>query len=198
MKTKVIVLGFLACIIILSLGYQPGQAKPKEQNKDNPLKIGVVSIRRIFKDCKEIARYRQQTMEERDKLVAELDKLSKEIEAERAGLKTLKEDSSDYMERIKSIMEKQARLQALEDFHKQHLTLKEQRITEEIYQNILSKTSKVAAEKGLNLVFERSEPEFPASSNNELIMTISSHKLLYSDGCQDITDEVIAELDAGK
>jgi Skp family chaperone for outer membrane proteins len=199
MKTKAVVLILFAGTIFLLFGHDSSLAwsKKKAKEKSISLKIGTVSIHRVFKDCKKVVKYRQQTMDERDKLLAELEKLSKEIEADRAGLKTLKEGSSDYMDRIKSIMEKQARLQAQEDFHKQHLALKEQRITEELYQDILRQTQNVAKQNGFDLVFERSEPEFPSTNNNELVMTISSHKLLYSDGCQDITDVVIAALDAG-
>jgi len=57
-------------------------------------------------------------------------------------------------------------------------------------------TNELAKQKGLDLVFESDEPEFPASSRDELMLTISTHKLLYSGGCLDITDDVVAQLDA--
>ena len=58
----------------------------------------------------------------------------------------------------------------------------------------VSSTKELAAEKGLLLVLEKSEPEFPIQRDLGLI--IGTHKVLYSDGCLDITDDVIAKMDA--
>jgi Skp family chaperone for outer membrane proteins len=54
----------------------------------------------------------------------------------------------------------------------------------------------VAKEKGLDIVLEKDEPEFPLSNYTELMTVISTHKVLYSSGCVDISDEVMARLDA--
>jgi len=53
----------------------------------------------------------------------------------------------------------------------------------------------LAAQKGLPLVLGSDEPEFPIQRYEELAMTLSTHKVLYSEGCVDLTNEVIAELD---
>lgn len=195
MKIKVVVLSCLTAAIVLSLVHVPGWAKTKSEK--TRLKIGVVSIRRIFKDCKKNVQYRQQATLEQQRVIAELEKSSKEIEAERAGLKTLKQGSNDYMARVKTILEKQAGLQAQQEFHKQQIELKDQRWTEELYKDILQQTDKTARQRGLDLVFEKDQIDFPAASANELMLTIRTHKLLYSGGCLDITDEVMAKLDAG-
>jgi len=194
MKIKIMTLICLTGIVILSMG--AGLHKGDSQADKYSLKIGVVSIKRIFQNCKRIAKYRQDALAERDQLVAELDKLSKEIVAEEAGLRTFKVGSSDYMLRMKEVLEKQAKLRAQEEFHKQQMMLRERKMTGELYKDILRITSNIAEQKELAMVFERSEPEFPAATSDELAMTISTHKLLYSGSCLDITDEVIIQLDA--
>ncbi|GAF74646.1 unnamed protein product, partial [marine sediment metagenome] len=133
---------------------------------------------------------------EQDRIIAELQRLSKDIEAERAGLRTLKEGSSDHLALMREILTKQASLQAQQEFHKRQMEFKDQRWTEELYKDILRITGEVAEQKGLDLVFESDEIELPAPSATELMMTIRTHKLLYSGGCLDITDEVMARLDA--
>jgi hypothetical protein len=45
------------------------------------------------------------------------------------------------------------------------------------------------------MVLGADEPEFPFQSYEQLVMTLSTHKVLYSDGCVDLTNEVIAQLD---
>jgi Skp family chaperone for outer membrane proteins len=172
------------------------QSEPKQSGAG--LKIAVVSIRKIFQECKKGISYKKEAIAEQDRIIAELDKLSKEIEAEKAGLKTLKENSSDYMVRAKELFEKQASYQARQEFYKQQLELKDKLWTKEIYQDILRIADGVAKEKGLDLVFREDEIDFSETNANELGLAMRVQKLLYSGGCLDITDEVTARLDAEK
>ena len=196
MKTKTMVLGCSAGLAILLFSYEYTRAG-SEADTAAP-KIGVVSVQKIFQDCKKHTKYMEEAVAEQQRVVAELQKLKAELEAEEAGLKALKTDSTDYLAQFERIFQKRANLQAQQQFYKQSIELKDQRWTERLYKDILRLTDQVAQQKGLDLVFERDEVEFPAASARDLFMTIRSHKLLYSAGCLDITDDVIAQLDAGK
>ncbi len=77
------------------------------------------------------------------------------------------------------------------------MAIKEQKMIEQLYEDILRETGKVAKEKNLIMVLTKDEVEFPALGLNDAMMTIRTNKLLYSGGCLDITDEVMALLDAG-
>jgi Skp family chaperone for outer membrane proteins len=160
------------------------------------LKIGVVSVRKIFQDCKRNVKYRQEMTAERDKMEAELEKLSREIDLDKAGLKTLKPGSSDYSALMKEALEKQGRLQAQQEYFKRQMDFREQAVIEQLFKDVVQATAQVSKEKGFDLVLEKSEPELPASNSNELTLTISTHKVLYSTGCEDITDAVLAKVDA--
>lgn len=173
------------------------QVKLNVRNRNMP-KAGVVSIREIFRNCKKVAKYRQESTAERQRIDAELTKLGNEIKAQKAGLKILKNGSENYLAQVKEILEKQALLQAQQEFYKQQIALKEQRITESIYGEILRITGEIAKQKDLDWVFEKSEPEFPALSPTELELSMGMHKLLYGGGCLDITNEVMAQLDSEK
>ena len=172
------------------------QSEPKQSGAG--LKVAVVSIRKIFQGCKRGASYREEAIAEQDRVIAELEKLSKEIEAEKAGLKTLKENSSDYMASAKGLFEKQANYQARQEFYKQQMGLKDQLWTKQLYQDILQIAGEIAKEKGLDLVFKEDEVDFSEPDSSELGLAIRVQKLLYSGGCLDITDEVTARLDAEK
>jgi Skp family chaperone for outer membrane proteins len=162
------------------------------------LKVAVISIRRIFQESRKGVSYREEAIAEQDRIVAELDKLSKEIEAEKAGLKTLKENSSDYMASAKGLFERQANYQARQEFYKQQMELKDQLWMKELYQDILQIAGEIAKEKELDLVFKEDEVDFSDPDVSSLGMAISTQKLLYSGGCLDITDEVKTRLDAEK
>ncbi len=197
MKTKVVILSCLIGAVALSVAYESGWAKSNPEADVPASKIGIVNVRKIFQDCKKIANYRQEVITERNKVEAELEKLAREIEAESAGLKTLKQGSDDHLKLMKQLLAKQANSQAQQNFYEQQMTLKEQRMIEQLYEDILRETTKVAEQKNLIMVLTKDEIEFPALSLNDAMMTVRTNKLLYSDGCLDITDEVMALLDAG-
>jgi len=98
---------------------------------------------------------------------------------------------------LKELLEKQAKFEAQQQFYKQQIELKDKRWTEQLYKDILRETCEVAKQKGLDLVLERDEPELPALSAFDLMTIIRTHKLLYSGGCLDITEEVMGRIDAG-
>jgi Skp family chaperone for outer membrane proteins len=160
------------------------------------LKIGVVSVRKIFQDCKRNIRYRQDVTAERDKMEAELEKLSKEIDLNKTEIKSLKQGSADYSAMMKEILEKQGRLQAQQEYYKRQMDIRESQVIENLFKDVIKATADVAKTKGLDLVLEQSEPDLPASNANELTLTISTHKVLYDAGCDDITNEVLAKVDA--
>jgi len=190
----------LISIIVLFTSYEYSRAEPKSDKAGTTVsaspKIGVVCIRKVFQECRRNAKYKEQAAAEQDKIVAELEQLSKEIDAEKTGLKAFRTGSSDYMARVKEILKKQANLEAQREFQKQQIELQDQRWTETLYSDILRTTGAVAKQKGLDMVFDKDEPEFPSPSANELMLTIRTHKLIYSGGCVDITDGVILRLDA--
>ena len=86
-------------------------------------------------------------------------------------------------------------LKALQEINPRRKVLKQMQWTQNLYQEILRITKALAAEKGLNLVLGADEPEFPFQRYEELAMTLSTHKVIYNEGCVDLTNEVIARLD---
>jgi len=102
------------------------------------------------------------------------------------------------MATVQSILTKQATLQAQQEFYKQQLEMKDQRWTEQMYQDILKIVGEVAEKKSLELILENEAVDFPSPSASDLMMTIRTNKVLYGGGCVDITDDVIAKLDAMK
>jgi len=195
MKTRLLLLSVLISPIMF-LGFAESAAE-SPLSEGLGLKIGVLSVQKIFQDCKKNAEYRKEIIAERQRLLSELDALQKEIEAAKAGLKTLKIGSDDYVARTKQILEKQANFQANQEFYKMQLELKDQKWTEQLYLDILRATEEIAKEKQLDLVLEKSEVEFPAAGANDLMLTIRTNKLLYSAGCLDISEEVMNKLDLG-
>jgi len=196
MKIKTMVLCCLAGVVVLAMAPTSNKRGQAQSKGDIPSsKIGTVSIMKVFRHCKSSAAHRSELIAEQSRVRAELEKLDTQLQAQEAGLKALKQDSSDYLARRKEIINKQASMKAQEDFSKEQLILKQYKWSKELYQDILRIISELAKEKGLDLVLEKGEIDLLALGINELSQTIRTHKVLYSGGCIDITDEVVARLD---
>lgn len=193
MKVKTMVLSCLAGLVIMAMVFEYSQAQSKNNTPSS--KIGVVSILKVFRDCKRSAVHRSQLNAEQRLIIDEFKRLSTEIQAKEAGLKALKPESSDYLAQRKGLIDKQVRLEAKQKFYKEQVILKQYKLSKELYQDILRITSELAEQKGLDLVLEKNEIDEISLSVNEISRTMSTHKVLYSGGCVDISDEVVARLD---
>lgn len=192
MKTRTVVLGGLTSAVVLFLGYGfslagPGGATPT-------LKIGTVSVRNVFRDCKANAGYRDKALAEQNKRNAEIEILDKKIAAQEAGLKAFKRGSSDYMKQYEELINNQAQFEAKKQFLSQQRVLEDGQWTELLYKEVLRITKELAKQKGLAIVFEVAEPDFPMTNTDELMMALQTHKVLYSGGCVDLTADVVVEM----
>lgn len=193
MKTRMMVLCCLMGAIVLSMGHEYSQAQPKLSAGSS--KIGVVNIMKVFRSCKRSTAHRTEIITEQGIIRARLEKLSKLLEAEEAGLRALKPESDDYLAQRKELIIKRADLNAQQTYNKEELILKEYKWSKKLYQDILRITEEVAKQKMLDLVLEKQEIDAISLSLNEINQTIQTHKVLYSAGCVDISDEVVARLD---
>ncbi len=195
MNRKTAVATILTCAVALFAALEHSRADAEPAG--SPRKIGLVSIRGVFKGSKKHAQHSAQLMAQQSRARTQLDELRKETEVEEAELKVLKQGTPDYLEQLQLVLEKRARLQGQEDYIKQLQALENKRWLEELYRETLKAVHDIAAEKGLDLVLERTEPEFPISGE-ELMAALNVHKVLYGGGCVDLTSEVTARVDASE
>jgi Skp family chaperone for outer membrane proteins len=193
MKIKTVIPVSLICAVVLFVVHEFSLAQPTAGVAVS--KIGLVSVSRALRDCKATAAFGAKSKTESDQMAAAEKVLGDEVTALTGGVRALVRGTPDYMAQYKMLLQKQGELKALQDYNRAHAGSSQQRWAEKVYKEILRITKEVAASKGLDLVLERSEPEFPIPVADQLMMTIGTHKVLYGDGCIDITDEVIAELD---
>jgi len=197
MKSKSVVLTLSVCVVFLAMaGYGYGWAKADKSGSTS--KIAVVDIRSIFLQCDRNTEYKQKVTAEQNKILAELEKLNGRVEGLKADLKTRKVGSEDYMKIMQKMMQKQSEIEAKKQFYQQKMAMKDRLWTEELFKDIMDSTRAVAEKNGIEMVFAKDELELPASSGSELMLSIRTHKLLYSTGNLDITDKVLANLNGRK
>lgn len=193
MKVKTVVLSCLMGVAVLFFVHEFSFAQPI---LDAPTsKIGLISVSRAMRDCKATVGFGAKAKAEAEQMASAEKALNDEINILTGGVRALVRGTADYMAQYKLLVQKQWELKAMQEFNREQRTLSQQGWAEKVYQEILRITKEVAEQKGLHLVLQRTEPEFPTQNADQLMMAISTHKVLYGAGCVDITDEVIAELD---
>jgi Skp family chaperone for outer membrane proteins len=193
MKFKMMVLSCLVCAIILATGYEYLQAQPNATG--STLKIGVVSVHTALRNCQATIKFTERLKAEQEKMISEEKTLATEGQALADSLRVFKPDSTEYMETFQKMVQTQSMLKALQETNPRRSRLKQMQWTQKLYKEILRITKELAAKKGLTLVLATDEPEFPFPRYEELVMTLSTHKVLYNNGCVDLTNEVRAQLD---
>lgn len=193
MKFRTMVLGCLVCAIILATGYEYIQAQPNVTGTAS--KIGVVSVHTALRKCQATLKFTERLKAEQEKMISEENKLATDRKALQDSLRVFKPDSNEYIGTFQKMVQTQSMLKALQETNPIRSKLKQMQWTQKIYKEILRITRELAAKKGLALVLGAEEPEFPFKSYEELVMTLSTNKVLYNKGCVDLTSEVIAQLD---
>ncbi|MFC1764022.1 OmpH family outer membrane protein [Planctomycetota bacterium] len=186
----VVVLSMCAIALVLSTGIGL-----RAESAGIPMdKVGVVSLMRILRDSQKNVAHMREMATQQARMQGELQTMNTELETDKAVLQTYVAGSEDYLANLKGVVMKQATLQAQKEFFEQSMAATEREWTEKMYKEILEITRSVADEKGLAIVFSRTEPTFPIPAE-QFLFTVSSHKVLYAEGCVDLTDEVMSVID---
>jgi Skp family chaperone for outer membrane proteins len=170
-------------------------ASPVPAPATSTLKIGLVSVREAFNNSKKHREFQAQSNKRLAQVRTELDVLGKQLDSAEAELRLVKQGTDDYVKLYKTALELRAKAQNQQELFKQQQMADNRKWFEDLYHETLNAVKEVAQERGLDLVLERSEPSFPIA-NEDVLMTMGTHKVLYSNGCPDLTEAVTARIDA--
>jgi len=195
MNVRATMIGLLICAVVLFAALERGRAAAEPAPV--AAKIGVLSVRGVFDKSARYAQQRSQSLSNQSRARSELEDLAKDIQAEEAGLKALKPGTPDYLKQLQTTLEKRAKLESQQEYLKQQLLLDEKAGLEGLYQEVVKIVQVVAKEKGLNLVLERTESQFPMPEEElRAVLSLGMARVLYADGCVDLTADVTSRLDA--
>ena len=193
MSGRTIATGILVCGAALLMAMQYGRAASQATPPSS--KIGVVSVRDVFNGSKKHALYQAQLAQRVSKARAQIDELNKQVDGAEVELKGLRQGTADYVKQYQAVLEARSKLQNEQELLKAQRMAEDKKWFEDLYQEALKAIEALAKEKGLELVLERSEPKFPLASE-EVWSTVGTHKVLYSGGCVNLTNDVIDRIDA--
>jgi Skp family chaperone for outer membrane proteins len=197
MKNRLSLIGLVAGMVALTAAFEYGRAQPTAGPAVSTSKIGVVSLAGVLNKATVMTQYRTKQIAADNESRSRLQALDKQIQADEAQLDALKSTSDDYLKVVQTICDNQAKLDSQQKYLKQQRLVEDRKQLEKVYPEIIKAVTALAQEKKLDLVLERTEPSLStAQTMDQMTMMISSYKALYAGGCVDLTDDVIARLDA--
>jgi Skp family chaperone for outer membrane proteins len=196
MKSKAILFGGLVIGLLGVMGYQQGRVEAAKAGIA-PAKVGVVSIDKILKNSKKHEAWKKTMDAEEQRIRAEFDKAKSELDLLQADMKTRTKGSADYLKLNRDYAEKKAILEAKDGYYQQEVEQRVKEWTESLYKDIQKRTEEMAKKNGLDIVISREDVEYPSVSMRDMLLTIRTNKVMYYAAQLDITDEVLAVLDAG-
>ena len=166
------------------------------QNRGAMGPVATIDVVRIFNEYQ-----RQKDLTEEMKL--EQDKFISEGEARRQKVDAVNRELQAYSPDDPAYLVKQKDLFAMQIDNKNWAELKQAMMTGEvavwtrkIYQEIVEKASRTAESRGFDVVLYRDEFPPPIRDPDEIRNIIRQRKLIYSNPAIDLTDEVLAALNA--
>lgn len=161
-----------------------------------PAKIAVVNVTTVIKTCKKFKTWQDAKQKEIQQIESEFKAMQDELTALNENLKIRTPGSEDYNKLMKDFIEKKAALQSKDSAYKELWDNEKQQFTEKLYQELLSVTDEVAVKKGLDIVLANEDLNLTDPMRPDIMQTIVTKKLLYHNSKFDITDEVLAAMDA--
>jgi Skp family chaperone for outer membrane proteins len=159
-------------------------------------KIAVVNLREIFQKNKLNETFDAQMEQEKGKMMQEMEAATKSVDLYKTEMKAMTPGSKDYLDRMEKALTTQGTIQAKKEYYQQYMDAKQQRFTEDIYMKTKEIIADYAAKNGIDMVFVKDEITFPSASPNDLMLALSTRKVLYSAPEMDITAAILEALNA--
>lgn len=161
-----------------------------------PAKIAVVNVTTVIKTCKKFKTWQEAKQKEIQQIEAEFKAMQEELGALNENLKIRTPGSEDHNKLAKEFIEKKAVLQSKDAAYKELWDNEKQQFTELLYQELLTVIDEVAVKKGLDIVMANEDLNLTDPMRPDIMQTIVTKKLLYHTSKYDITQDVLAAIDA--
>ncbi len=195
-RNMIVAAAVFAAIAIAMTSYSGHAADAKGDVSKTGIRIAVVNLRTVFQKNKLNDEFDNKMETEKGKALAEVEAITKKIDALKAEMKTRTTGSNDYLNLMSQVLEQQGMLQAKKEYFQQSMEARQQRFTEELYIKAKDAISEYAAKNKIDLVLVKDEITLPAASPNDLMLALSTRKVLYAAPELDITDAILEAVNA--
>jgi Skp family chaperone for outer membrane proteins len=163
-------------------------------------KIAVCNPARVFGDMQETKDLKQSLENQRKQIEGEVQQRQQKVKDLQAARDLLKPDSPQYQKADQDFMQEAIQFDTWSKITQAQLQGQQKTQMKNLFDKIVQATTAVAQQKGLDLVFADQRPDLPENlgqiSVDQLRAILNGRNVLFSNDKVDITQSVIAELDA--
>lgn len=195
-NTKFYTLAAIVGILGTIGAYQQG--KLQADSAVAPAKIAVVDVTKVIKNCQKFKTWQENKQKEMQQIEAEFKVMKDELDALNENLKIRTPGSEDHRKLAKEFIEKKAVLQSKDAAYKEVWENEKELWTEQLYQKLLTVIDEVATKKGLDIVIANDELNLKDPMRPDIMQTIVTKKVVYHNSQYDMTEEILAAMDAAQ
>ncbi|HEX4797016.1 MAG TPA: OmpH family outer membrane protein [Humisphaera sp.] len=183
----------LICVVVtIAFAAMPAQAQS--------LKIATANPYRIYAQISESSDFKQKMDNDKQKLEKEANDRQMAIQLKIQQLRQVKPDHPTYIERSREIAKAGIDYKAWQEMQNDELSRQQKMKLLATYKKIEDAVARVAEQEKIDLVLSAGPKEFPATVEGitypELMNLVGARNIMYSKNIPDISEKVIAMLDA--
>ncbi|HEY1629093.1 MAG TPA: OmpH family outer membrane protein [Tepidisphaeraceae bacterium] len=169
-------------------------------NAQTSLKIAVANPAKIFNELQETKDLKAKMDDDGKTLQATDAEKRQKLKDLQASRDTLKEGTPQYDDVNKQLMDASVNYEVWNRLQQAELQRQQKTQIKTLFEKISTITGEVAKQRGIDLVIAEQHPEFPDNidqiNTDQLRQLIAERNVLYDSGALDISNEVIAAMDA--
>jgi Skp family chaperone for outer membrane proteins len=170
--------------------------------QENP-RIGIVNPAKIFNEMQETKDLKQKMENDRQAIQAEAKRRADDLEEAKKARALFTEGTDDFNKKNQEMIRKAVELQVWQEMIKADLARQQKTQMKNLFEKIEAATKEVAEAKKLDLVLVEQKIDLPSDPNtmeqinvDQLRNLINQRSVMYSNGKFDITNDVLAGVDA--
>ena len=161
------------------------------QDKDKPLKIGVVDVAEVFDKFNERISREKELRARTERLKYEIDNLRKQAEKIAAEMEKLEEDSEEYRKKQEQLIKITSGAQIKAEKGKSDILKRELSERQELYAMIRNAVGKYAGQNGYDLILKTDDMRVTGTSAVSQDIQMSMRIVLHSTKTMDLTRTII-------
>jgi len=177
-------------LILAALAVCLGRVTADEAATDAAFPTAVCSMPKVFQEYVQTQDMLSRLNALNRELQAEQDSRTAAIKERQAGLDALVRGSEAHAKLAESVEKQEIELRIWQETQQARLRRQHRLMTEGMYKQITTVTGEIAAERGIQVVLNRTEMELSTNAAQQLLQP----HVLYASEATDITDEVIRRL----
>jgi Skp family chaperone for outer membrane proteins len=161
--------------------------------------IGVVNPAKVFNEMKETKDLKQKMENDRQSIQAEAKRRAEDLDEAKQARALFTEGTDDFNKKNQEMIRKAVELQVWQEMIKADLARQQKSQMKNLFEKIEAATKEVATARKIDLVFvdQKSDwPDLDSINVDQLRGLINQRNVLFNDGRFDITNEVLAAVDA--